>query len=88
MFSTLRQTFGDGDRLLSVEIAPPFDKDRTSMRTACERCRVQKVGESRPFIVIVHSGSLSRYIVKTFFFLFHLTTMKLIDACVAFSPSV
>lgn len=44
MFSTLRQTFGDGDRLLSVEIAPPFDKDRTSMRTACERCRAQKVG--------------------------------------------
>ncbi|CVL08826.1 hypothetical protein FPRO06_13223 [Fusarium proliferatum] len=42
MFSTLRQTFGDGDRLLSVEIAPPFDKDRTSMRTACERCRAQK----------------------------------------------
>lgn len=44
MFSTLRQTSGDGDRLLSVEIAPPFDKDRMSMRTACERCRVQKVG--------------------------------------------
>ncbi|KAF4961242.1 hypothetical protein FGADI_479 [Fusarium gaditjirri] len=42
MFSTLRQTFGDGDQLLSVEIAPPFDKDRTSMRTACERCRAQK----------------------------------------------
>ncbi|CEF76453.1 hypothetical protein FGSG_08182 [Fusarium graminearum PH-1] len=42
MFSTLRQTSGDGDRLLSVEIAPPFDKDRMSMRTACERCRVQK----------------------------------------------
>ncbi|KAF4428835.1 transcription factor [Fusarium acutatum] len=42
MFSTLRQTFGDGDRLLSVEIAPPFDKDRTSMRAACERCRAQK----------------------------------------------
>ncbi|KAF5980296.1 nonribosomal peptide synthetase MxcG (component of the myxochelin iron transport regulon) [Fusarium bulbicola] len=42
MFSTLRQTFGDGDRLLSVEIAPPFDEDRTSMRTACERCRAQK----------------------------------------------
>ncbi|RTE69453.1 hypothetical protein BHE90_016165 [Fusarium euwallaceae] len=42
MFSTLRQTFGNGDRLLSVEIVPPFDKDRTSMRTACERCRIQK----------------------------------------------
>ncbi|KAH7028043.1 uncharacterized protein B0I36DRAFT_365164 [Microdochium trichocladiopsis] len=42
MFSTLRQTFGDGDRLLNVEIVPPFDKDRTSMRTACERCRTQK----------------------------------------------
>ncbi|KAF0638019.1 hypothetical protein FPSE5266_10886 [Fusarium pseudograminearum] len=42
MFSTLRQTSGDGDRLLSVEIAPPFDKDRMSMRTACERCRIQK----------------------------------------------
>ncbi|KAM0496221.1 hypothetical protein ACHAP8_007480 [Fusarium lateritium] len=42
MFSTLRQTSGDGDRLLSVEIAPPFDKDRMSMRTACERCRMQK----------------------------------------------
>ncbi|KAK5655557.1 hypothetical protein OQA88_5488 [Cercophora sp. LCS_1] len=42
MFSTLRRTFGDGDRLLSVEIVPPFDKERTSMRTACERCRAQK----------------------------------------------
>ncbi|KAF4467006.1 transcription factor [Fusarium albosuccineum] len=42
MFSTLRQTFGNGDRLLSVEIVPPFDKERTSMRTACERCRIQK----------------------------------------------
>ncbi|KAI1268143.1 hypothetical protein F5Y18DRAFT_279535 [Xylariaceae sp. FL1019] len=42
MFSTLRQTFGDGDELLSVEIVPPFDRDRTSMRTACERCRKQK----------------------------------------------
>ncbi|KAF4967207.1 hypothetical protein FSARC_5214 [Fusarium sarcochroum] len=42
MFSTLRQTFGNRDRLLNVEIVPPFDKDRTSMRTACERCRMQK----------------------------------------------
>ncbi|GAB0138721.1 hypothetical protein EsDP_00006946 [Epichloe bromicola] len=42
MFSTLRQTFGNGDQLHSVEIVPPFDKERTSMRTACERCRMQK----------------------------------------------
>lgn len=52
MFSTLRQGFGDGDRLVSVEIVPPFAKDRTSMRTACERCRIQKVGRARPFIVV------------------------------------
>ncbi|KAM0351068.1 hypothetical protein ACHAPU_002849 [Fusarium lateritium] len=42
MFSTLRQTFGNIDQLHSVEIVPPFDKERTSMRTACERCRIQK----------------------------------------------
>jgi hypothetical protein len=70
MFSTLRQTFGDGDRLLSVEIAPPFHKDRTSMRTACERCRVQKVGRIAAIHhhYLVGDGSLSRYTVETFFF--------------------